>query len=178
MKSTAKLLIGLAVVAVASSAWADTRAKEEAAIRNELTDVTKAYANRDADGAMAPYTEDTLVFDLMPPIQQHGFAGNLKTTKKVIESCIGPFIVEYNDVHVTVDRELAVSTALVRIAGNMKDGRKIDMMDRTTDVWKKIKGKWRIIHEHNSVPIDMVTGKANFHADLSGDAAPFEENKQ
>jgi ketosteroid isomerase-like protein len=35
------------------------------------------------------------------------------------------------------------------------------MVIRTTDCLKKIKGKWLIVHEHNSVPVDLATGKGD-----------------
>ena len=37
----------------------------------------------------------------------------------------------------------------------------IDMTLRVTDVLRKIKGKWLIVHEHDSVPVDVATGKAD-----------------
>jgi ketosteroid isomerase-like protein len=42
-----------------------------------------------------------------------------------------------------------------------KDGNPIDMTLRLTDVLRKIKGKWLIVHEHVSVPVDVATGKAD-----------------
>ena len=71
--------------------------------------------------------------------------------------------------------EWAYSTAIVALAWKMKDGRAVDVLDRTTDIWRKIKGKWMIVHEHNSVPVDMVTGVAVAKAPLSGHTIPFED---
>jgi ketosteroid isomerase-like protein len=35
------------------------------------------------------------------------------------------------------------------------------MAFRLTDVLRKVKGKWLIVHEHVSVPVDVATGKAD-----------------
>jgi ketosteroid isomerase-like protein len=32
---------------------------------------------------------------------------------------------------------------------------------RTTDCYRKVKGKWLIVHEHYSVPVDLSTAKAD-----------------
>jgi ketosteroid isomerase-like protein len=32
---------------------------------------------------------------------------------------------------------------------------------RLTDVLREINGKWLIVHEHVSVPVDVATGKAD-----------------
>jgi hypothetical protein len=46
-----------------------------------------------------------------------------------------------------------------RVAGTDKQGEKLDLTVRVTDVYKKISGNWLVIHEHVSVPVDLDTGK-------------------
>jgi uncharacterized protein (TIGR02246 family) len=160
---------------ICTGAFADTKSADEAAIRAALNDITAAYQVRDANRAMASYAPNVLVFDLPPPLEQVGKAGNLKTTQVVMEYSTGPMIFAYRDVNVTIfDPEYAYSTAIVALAWKMKTGSAVNLLDRTTDVWQKIDGKWLIIHEHNSVPVDMVTGKAVFNAGMSGATQPFQ----
>jgi hypothetical protein len=33
---------------------------------------------------------------------------------------------------------------------------------RVSDVYRKIKGQWLVVHEHVSVPIDLATSKPDF----------------
>ncbi len=40
-----------------------------------------------------------------------------------------------------------------------KDGSKMDLVVRVTDVYRKLKGKWLIVQEHVSVPVDLATQK-------------------
>jgi ketosteroid isomerase-like protein len=42
-----------------------------------------------------------------------------------------------------------------------KDGSKTHLVVRATDVLRKSNGKWHIVQEHNSVPVDPATGKAD-----------------
>ncbi len=42
-----------------------------------------------------------------------------------------------------------------------KDGSKTHAVVRTTDVLRKSNGKWRIVQEHVSFPVDPTTGKAD-----------------
>ena len=41
------------------------------------------------------------------------------------------------------------------------DGKPLDLTLRVTDVFKKTNGKWLVIHEHVSWPVDLATGKAD-----------------
>jgi len=42
----------------------------------------------------------------------------------------------------------------------MKNGQPSDMWLRATSGLRKMNGKWLIVHDHVSVPIDFETGKA------------------
>lgn len=47
------------------------------------------------------------------------------------------------------------------MTGKGKDGSLIDQTARVTDVYKKIGGKWRIVHEHVSVPSETANPTNN-----------------
>ena len=63
------------------------------------------------------------------------------------------------DLDVAADRNLAYSHSIQHLAGTDKQGKKLDLTVRLTDVYKKTRGGWRIIHEHVSVPVDLDSGK-------------------
>jgi ketosteroid isomerase-like protein len=104
------------------------------------------------------------VFDLMLPVNHMGYADNLKSTQNFIDGAVGPVHVDYSDVSVLVDHDHAYSHAIVHISADMKSGSKTDITDRTTDVWERRGGKWLIIHEHNSVPLDPTQGSKLLNA--------------
>ena len=42
-----------------------------------------------------------------------------------------------------------------------KSGKPFDIIFRVTDVWRKEKGGWKMVHSHISLPVAMATGKAD-----------------
>jgi ketosteroid isomerase-like protein len=58
------------------------------------------------------------------------------------------------------DHDVAFSYCRHRIAGTLKNGRKTDFWLRWTAGWRKTSGKWLIVHEQVSVPVDLASGKA------------------
>ena len=70
-----------------------------------------------------------------------------------------PITVELTELDVGADRNLAYSHSIQRVAGTDRQGKKLDLTVRVTDVYKKARGRWVLIHEHVSVPVDLGTGK-------------------
>jgi ketosteroid isomerase-like protein len=48
-----------------------------------------------------------------------------------------------------------------RATATTVDGKPFNVTFRSTDVWRKRNGQWKIISVHVSVPIDLKTGKAD-----------------
>jgi ketosteroid isomerase-like protein len=51
------------------------------------------------------------------------------------------------------DRDLAVTSSIVRIDGELPDGKQLDMPGHLTLVFRKIDGKWLVTHEHMSLGV-------------------------
>jgi len=56
--------------------------------------------------------------------------------------------------------DIGLIHTLERFTGKLKSGQSSDFWLRATSVVRKINGKWLIVHDHISVPIDFETGKA------------------
>jgi uncharacterized protein (TIGR02246 family) len=136
-----------------ADAGADIRALEERFVA--------AFKAKDLDAIMKAYTPDQtlVVFDVVPPRQYVGAAAYRKDWQTFLDSFEGPITVELTDLDVGADRNLAYSHSIQRVAGTDKHGKKLDLTLRVTDVYKKIRGRWLIIHEHVSVPVDVDAGK-------------------
>jgi ketosteroid isomerase-like protein len=72
----------------------------------------------------------------------------------------GPIYYEIHDLDITMGDEVAFTHSLNRISGTMNNGQKTDLWLRWTACFRKINGKWLIVHHHNSVPVDLEQGKA------------------
>src|SRR5208282_4348533 len=73
----------------------------------------------------------------------------------------GPMTNQISDLDITADGKLAFAHYTSHMVSTDKSGAKTEMVIRTTDCLKKIAGKWLIVQEHNSFPVDLASGKAD-----------------
>lgn len=151
------ILAALSIVAFGSPARADAGAD----IRALEERFVAAFKAKDVDAIMKVYAPDQtlVVFDVVPPRQYVGAAAYRKDWQTFFGSFDGPITVELTDLDVAADRNLAYSHSIQHVAGTDKQGKKLDLTVRVTDVYKKARGRWLIIHEHVSVPVDLDAGK-------------------
>ena len=150
-------VIALSLMAFGTPVKADARAD----IRALEDRFVAAFKAKDIDGIMNVYVPDQtlVIFDVVPPRQYVGAAAYRKDWQTFFDSFDGPITVELTDLDVVTDRNLAYSHSIQRVAGTDKHGKKLDMTVRVTDVYKKARGRWLVIHEHVSVPVDLETDK-------------------
>jgi ketosteroid isomerase-like protein len=143
---------------------ADTVAKDVADIKAMEDRFIKASASKDVNAIMSFYVPDAslFVFDVTPPRQYVGAAAYRKDWEDMLASLPGPIDMSISDLDVTAGGgDIAWGHSVQHMAGTMKDGKKMDLTVRITDGYKKINGQWLIAHEHVSVPVDVLTGKAD-----------------
>jgi ketosteroid isomerase-like protein len=145
------------IIAFGTAAYADAKA-DITALENRFV---AAFKSKDLNGIMKVYApgQALVVFDVVPPRQYVGDAAYRKDWQTFLDSFNGPITVELTDLDVGADRNLAYSHSMQRVAGTDKQGKKLDLTVRVTDVYRKIRGQWFVIHEHVSVPVDLETGK-------------------
>jgi len=71
----------------------------------------------------------------------------------------GPLKFEISDLSVAADEKMGFGHSIQHLTGTDTKGQPVDLTVRVTDVYRKIKGNWLIVHEHVSVPVDLNTGK-------------------
>jgi ketosteroid isomerase-like protein len=156
------MIVCAALILIASSAiggWASVKGADEAAIRALTDRLTKAINAGDVDGVMACYVPDEslFVFDLIPPRQYVGAKAYRENWKGFLSNHVKA---DFTDLNVTVSGNVAYSHWIDHFVGTM-GGKPFEITGRVTDVYRKIKGKWLIVMEHISVPVDPQTGKAD-----------------
>jgi uncharacterized protein (TIGR02246 family) len=149
--------VALSIMTFGAPAHADARA-DITALEDRFVAAFKA---KDVDAIMRVYApgQVLVVFDVVPPRQYVGAAAYRKDWQNFFENFSGPITVELTDLDIGADRNLAYSHSIQRVAGTDKQGKKLDLTVRVTDVYQKIRGRWFIVHEHVSVPVDLDTGK-------------------
>ncbi len=153
--------ISLALLVFARQSTA--KESDEAEIRAMETAMIKAFAAKDLDNALAPYLQDEtlFVFDAIPPRQYVGIKAWRADNEAFVALFQGPLKAEMSDLSVTANGKLGFGHNIQRFSGTDKSGKPIDMTFRVSDGYKKINGKWVIVEEHISFPVDIATGKAD-----------------
>ena len=154
--------VAVVLLGVAFNAGADSG--DKAQIQALEQQLAVAVAAKDLNKVMQFYApgEDLFVFDVLPPRQYVGAAAWRKNFQEFYTTAAaGPMTGEISDLDVVTDGKLAFAHYTTHVASSDKSGKKFEMVMRTTDCLKKIKGKWLIVQEHNSVPVDLATGQAD-----------------
>jgi ketosteroid isomerase-like protein len=73
--------------------------------------------------------------------------------------CPGSMIVEIQDLRIAAGDNVAFSHHLTR-CGAIESGEEKASWMRVTVGYRKVNGKWLVVHEHFSAPFDVESGKA------------------
>jgi ketosteroid isomerase-like protein len=157
MFSAAALAGALCALPAASGAAAG----DVAAITALEARFAAAFNAGNVDAIMKVYApgQGLVVFDVVPPRQYVGAAAYRKDWQNFFATLKGPPKFTISDLYVAADRNLAYSHSIQRVSGTGTDGKPVDLTVRVTDVYRKIGGRWLIVHEHVSVPVDLATDK-------------------
>jgi uncharacterized protein (TIGR02246 family) len=128
---------------------------DEAQIRQLIDNWAKAIRAKDTESLMRHYAPDILVFDLAPPLQHAGIDALRRNAEEWFPTFRGPVGYEIRDLSISTGGDVAFSHSLNRISGTRTNGEKTDVWVRATVGYRKVAGKWRVVHEHVSVPFYM-----------------------
>ncbi len=136
-------------------------ASDEAEIQALIDERVSAIRARNAIGATAHVAPEILLFDVVNPLQYIGSDALRKRAAQWFASFDGPIGFEVRDLGITASDSVAFSHSLNHVYATLNDGNKLDMWWRSTVCYRKIDRSWQIVHEHNSVPFDVETGRAS-----------------
>jgi ketosteroid isomerase-like protein len=115
---------------------------------------------KDSKKVMSYYARKGLfVFDVTPPRQHVGWEDYKKDWEGLFAAFPGPLTNEITDLSITVVGDVAYGHNIEDGHFTAKDGTKAELVVRVSDVYRKINGKWFIVQEHVSVPVDLDTMK-------------------
>jgi ketosteroid isomerase-like protein len=138
---------------------------DEEVIRSLYNQWEIAASGKDLNKIMSFYApNDTAVFyDAFPPREYKGTNAYRKDYENFFATFSGSMKSVISDLNVHAVGNLAYVYGIDTwtIAGQEQP-----MIFRFTDVLEKINGKWLIVHEHLSFPVDPVTGKADFSSKI------------
>lgn len=71
------------------------------------------------------------------------------------ESWVGPLEIRHRDLVVVASNDVAFAHMLCHMVGEKKDTGPVDLWYRETYGFQKLEDRWKIVHEHQSVPMAM-----------------------
>jgi ketosteroid isomerase-like protein len=144
-----------------TTAASATASDDKSSIEALETRFRDAFIARDVNALMEVYAPGTrlFVFDVSPPRQHVGWQDYKKDWQELLAAFPGPATFSISDLDITVVGSVAYSHSIQTGQLTGKDGSKMDLVVRVTDVYRRLKGKWLIVQEHVSVPVDLGTQK-------------------
>lgn len=132
----------------------------ETQIRELLDGWTNAVRSKNLDAITACYASDVMVFDLLPPMRYQGFNDYVELWKECFSNFESPVGFDIQDLKIAATNEVAFCHFLSHLSGKSKYNTSVSSWFRMTLGCCKSNGKWLIVHEHSSVPVNMMTGEA------------------
>jgi uncharacterized protein (TIGR02246 family) len=157
--------IGATILVSASALAADHPAAnaDKAAIQALEDTYNEGFNAKDVDKVMSVYLpgKELFVFDVVPPREYKGSDAYRKDFEGLFAAFTGPIKNSISDQTIHVFGSLAYGHNIQSGEFTGKDGAKVKIVVRTTDIYRKTDGKWLIVEEHNSLPVDIDTMKAD-----------------
>src|SRR5882724_3262317 len=153
------IAVGLSIAARAARSG-DSDKQAIAALEQRIA---KAVEAKDANGILANFAggDSLVVFDVIPPLQYRGRDAYKKNWQDALNGCADKPTMEIKGLTIETEGSLAYSRSFQRFACTDSKGKKSAVTLRATDIYRKVDGKWQIVHEHYSVPVDLDTAKAD-----------------
>ena len=129
-------------------------------LRDLVDERVRAVRGRDSATLAARPAEDVITFDVLPPLNSRGSQAPVEHLQAWFDGYDGPIDYSAHDVQVSAQGDLGFCSFLYHVGGTLRTGGKVNMWVRATLCCRRIDGRWRIVHDHESVPFDPATGQA------------------
>jgi len=125
---------------------------DELEIRKLIEQWAKAVREENRTAIRADHDASILMFDVPPPFLSRGLDDYMLTWEKFFSSSEKPVAFAFHDVQVTCGQDVAFATAVGRCVNIDTSGKREPLEFRLTMGLRKIDGRWRVMHEHHSLP--------------------------
>jgi len=130
----------------------DSTSNDVQLIRTLIDRWAEAVRKEDFTAIRADHDPDILMFDVPPPFLSRGIDAYMATWDLFFSCVKKPLTFDFEDVEITAGHEVAFATAKGNCVNTDRDGKREPLEFRLTMGLKKIDGKWRVMHEHHSLP--------------------------
>jgi ketosteroid isomerase-like protein len=133
----------------------NSKTADEIQIRQLVDGWAGAIRDKNIEAAVSHYARDILLHDLAPPLVHRGVDMYKKELADWFASFQGAVGFEVHDLSITAGNRVAFATSLNHIIGKRTNGEETDVWVRATIGFVKNEGRWKVAHEHFSVPFYM-----------------------
>jgi uncharacterized protein (TIGR02246 family) len=126
----------------------------EIEIRDLIERWAKAVRDQDLAEIRKDHDPDILMFDVPPPFQSRGIEQYMATWDLFFSSVEKPVQFNFADIEVTAGADVGFATATGHCVPINSSGQREPLAFRLTMGLRKVDGRWRIVHEHHSVPAE------------------------
>ncbi|HXT75878.1 MAG TPA: nuclear transport factor 2 family protein [Candidatus Eisenbacteria bacterium] len=123
----------------------------ETEIKGLIDRWAKAVREENRAAIRADHDPDMLMFDVPPPFLSQGLDAYMATWEPFFSTAEKPVRFHFTDVKVTAGDDVAFATAIGHCV-DLSSGKREELDFRLTMGLRKIDGRWRIQHEHHSLP--------------------------
>ncbi|MCY1272412.1 SnoaL-like domain protein [compost metagenome] len=124
----------------------------------------KGFLAKDVASVVSTYAEDIVAFDAIQQLQFKGRAAYQAHWEMCMAMCPGAPSYEVREQRIDIGGDLAIVHYLGYCGGTDAKGNPQGCWSRVTQGFRKTNGRWAIVHEHFSFPVDIESGKAIFDA--------------
>jgi ketosteroid isomerase-like protein len=158
------LTMGTIVIAGSLVLSTDFKANAAGRAKDQITEIeNKMIAATSADELMKYYDgRDVTVYDVAPPLQFKGTSavhGDFTDFYSAAKDLKGEFV----ELVVVADGDMGMARSIQHFTWKDRDGKPTAMTIRQTDVFHKVKGEWKVMHSHISVPVDLKTNQGQLN---------------
>ncbi|HEY1630758.1 MAG TPA: nuclear transport factor 2 family protein [Rhizomicrobium sp.] len=126
--------------------------QDEADIRSLIARWAEAVRDEDRAAIREDHDPDMLMFDVPPPLVSRGIEAYMATWETFFRGAEKPVAFGFRDVAVTCGADVAFATAIGDCVTIVAGGAREPLEFRLTMGLRKVDGRWRVLHEHHSLP--------------------------
>lgn len=126
--------------------------QDEAEIQALIERWARAVREEDRAAIREDHDSDMLMFDVPPPLVSRGLDAYMATWETFFPRAEKPVAFDFHDVKVTCGADVAFATAIGKCVDIDPTGKREPLEFRLTMGLRKIAGRWRVMHEHHSLP--------------------------
>jgi ketosteroid isomerase-like protein len=135
-------------------------------IKQCIANFFAALQAKDTRLMLSFYNDQAIMFDVKPPFQTNGAVAWKHVWEASLPFFPEKFGVEIKDLVIHVDGSVGFAHYLFKLTGNDPDHPAMQTWMRATTGYKLQNEKWKIVHDHASLPFNPQNNQAAFSLDV------------